>query len=435
MKKTLLLFAMLLGVVGAWAQRTMPTISDEPQNGEWAENTTWYTLKTKNGYYYKTDLSLNTSSKPADADIAGNHKYQWCITGNEADGYKLYNRYQGASQFLGSNNINGGTSDCYFTSEVQDKITTFKFRESTHGDAWWCLQLNGNTAEAYLARNGNGGHLIAWSTGYETAKKDGGAPITFEEVEDLPEISLTNVQPNGDQLTLYIDATSQTLNFSMDSPKDLGAKAKFAYVLHDDGKYTFYNEASKLFLIWRGNTSGGFNGNKGTLSDYNATYCKWTLATDTKDEVPCFRLGGTRGDNSYGSLVLLTAIGTKKYRFDAFGNSDGYTLDNSNGSQYSNWFTVQVNCSLYNEESECEFKWMYETNTFATDPKPTITGIVGATLSDEFFNGGSEYSANITFPFPVSKKNGVTNPTMISSFKGDSHQADVLSCGMLTMEL
>ena len=67
---------------------------------------------------------------------------------------------------------------------------------------------------------------------------------------------------------------------------------------------------------------------------------------------------------------------------------------------------------------------MYETNTFATDPKPTITGIVGATLSDEFFNGGSEYSANITFPFPVSKKNGVTNPTMISSFKGDSHQAD-----------
>ena len=410
MKKTLLLFAMLLGVVGAWAQRTMPTISDEPQNGEWAENTTWYTLKTKNGYYYKTDLSLNTSSKPTAADIASNHKYQWCITGNETVGYKLYNRYQGASQFLGSNKIASGTSDCYFTSEVQDKITTFKFRESTHGDAWWCLQLNGNTAEAYLARNGSGGHLIAWCTGYNTAKGDGGAPIIFEEVEDLPEISLTNVQPNGDQLTLYIDATKQILDFSMDSPKELGAKAKFAYVLHDN-KYTFYNEASKSFLIWRNNDVN----NKGTMSSYNATYCDWSLTQSQQNGVTYFRMNSKRSNGtSDGTLILLTPVNQKEYRFDGYDNTVGWTT-NTNGNQYSNLFTILINCSLYNEATGSTFQLTHSTPDIGVKPTITLSGIVGATLSDEVFDGGSEYSANITFPVPISSET-VSNPTMISSY-------------------
>ena len=410
MKKTLLLFAMLLGVLGAWAQRTMPTISGEPQNGEWAENTTWYTLKTKNGYYYKTDLSLSTTSKPTAADIASNHKYQWCITGNETDGYKLYNRYQGASQFLGSDKIVSGTSDCYFTSEVQDKITTFKFRESTHGDAWWCLQLNGNTPEAYLARNGSGGHLIAWRTGYDTAKQDGGAPITFEEVEDLPEISLTNVQPNGDQLTLYIDATSQTLTFSMDSPKELGAKAKFTYVLHD-GKYTFYNEASKSFLVWRNNDTS----NKGTMSSYNAKYCDWSLTQSQQNGVTYFRMNSKRsGTDNDGTLILLTPVNQKNYRFDGYGNTVGWTT-NTNGNQYSNLFTVQINCNLYNEASGSTFQLTYSTPDIGVKPTITINS-EGVTLSDEVFDGGSEYYAKVTFPFPVSSETKI-NPTMISSFK------------------
>ena len=414
MKKTLLLFAMLLGVVGAWAQRTMPTISDEPQNGEWAENTTWYTLKTKNGYYYETDLFLNTASKPTAADIAGNHKYQWCITGNETNGYKLYNRYQGASQFLASNKIASGTSDCYFTSEVQDKITTFKFRESTHGDAWWCLQLNGNTAEAYLARNGDsekGNNLIAWQTEYNTAKRDGGAPITFEEVEDLPEISLTNVQPNRDQLTLYIDATTQTLTFSMDSPKDLGAKAKFAYVLHD-GKYTFYNEASKSFLIWRDYETS----NKGTMSSYNATYCDWSLTQSQQNGVTYFRMNSKRSNGtSDGTLNLLTSVGEKKYRFDRYGNTVAWEPGNSNNQQYSNLFTILINCSLYNEALGSTFQWTHSTPDIGVQPTITLSGIVGARLSDEVFDGGSEYSANITFPVPVSSET-VANPTFISTY-------------------
>ena len=407
MKKTLLLFAMLLGVVGAWAQRTMPTISDEPKNGEWAKNTTWYTLKTKNGFYYETDLFLNTESKPTAADIAGNHKYQWCITGNETNGYKLYNRYQGASQFLASNKIASGTSDCYFTSEVQDKITTFKFRESTHGDAWWCLQLNGNTAEAYLARNGDrnkGYNLIAWQTGYNTAKGDGGAPITFEEVEDLPEISLTNVQPNGDQLTLYINATSQTLDFSMDSPKELGAKAKFAYVLHD-GKYTFYNEASKSFLVWRNNDTS----NKGTMSSYNAKYCDWSLTQSQQNGVTYFRMNSKRsGTDNDGTLILLTPVGKKEYRFDGYGNTVGWAAG-TNGNQYSNLFTILINCSLYNEASGSTFQLTHSTPDIGV--KPTIN-VEGVTLSNEVFNGGSEYSAKVTFPFPVSSET-VANPILI----------------------
>ena len=375
---------MLLGVVGAWAQEdTFVT----PEAGK------YYIIKglsTTAPYLGKsnTNGAFSVVASESDAGI-----FYVEASNNAGKYYMTCVNATSATQFFGHN------GDVRLVDQKRD------------------VTLEAATDGKYYIAVGNNWMHNNKENSIGTGSKDATPQNQWGFIEaplnTAPEITLTNVQPNGDRLTLYVDDTN-ALTFSASSPTELGAKAKFAYTVIN-GKYVFFNKSKNCYLIWRGNTGGGFNGNKGTLSYYNDTYCKWTLATGTKDGVPCFRLGGTRDDanKTYGSLILLTAKGTKDYRFDAFGDSDGYTLNTKN-NQYSNWFTVQVNCSLYNEESESEFKWMYETNTFATDPKPTITGIVGATLSYEFFNGGCEYSANIAFPFPVSSETKI-NPTMISS--------------------
>ena len=50
------MLCLLLGLVCnvAWAQQ--PKASDTPVDGQWAENTTWYQIKTGNGYYFRSDI-------------------------------------------------------------------------------------------------------------------------------------------------------------------------------------------------------------------------------------------------------------------------------------------------------------------------------------------------------------------------------------------
>ncbi len=381
---------MLLGVVGAWAQEDNFVT---PEAGK---------------YYIIKGLS-ETAPYLGKSNTDG----AFAVVASESD----------AGIFYVEASNNAGK---YYMTCVNATSTTQFFGHS--GDVRLMDQKQDVTLEAatdgkyYIAVGNNWMHnnkASSIGTGSKDATPQNKWGFIEAPLNTAPEITFTNVQPNGDRITLYIDDYS-TLNFSLSTPEELGAKAKFAYTVND-GKYTFFNKSKNCYMIWRGNTSGGHNNNKGTMSYYNASYCDWTLANVTKDGVPCFRLQGKRGDNSNGSLILLTLSGQREYRFDAYGYTDGWALNNNN-NQFSNNFTVQVNCTLHHEASNSTFRGQCETNPF--DTKPTITGVAGLTISDEVFNGGSEYSANIEFPFPVSKKNGVTKPTMISSFKGDSHQAD-----------
>lgn len=83
-----------------------------------------------------------------------------------------------------------------------------------------------------------------------------------------PEVTFTNVQQDGKEYVLYIN-DSDVLALSAESAETLGAAAKFRLTEQENGKFTFYNEAKSLYMIWRGKGNGA-NEDKGVLAEYDA---------------------------------------------------------------------------------------------------------------------------------------------------------------------
>ena len=385
MKKTLLLFAMLLGVVGAWAQEDNFVT---PETGK------YYIIKglsTTAPYLGKsnTNDAFSVVASESDAGI-----FYVEASNNAGKYYMTCVNATSATQFFGHN------GDVRLVGQKQD-VT---LEAATDGKYYIAVGNN-------WMHNNKENSIGTGSKGATTENQWG---FIEAPLNTAPEITFTNVQPNGDRLTLYVD-DNNTLTFSASSPTELGAKAKFTYTVIN-GKYVFFNKSKNCYLIWRGYTSGGFNSNKGTLSYYNATYCDWELnANDENHGDKGFYFRAKRENTSkYGSLILLTTSTTtpKSYVFDAYETGAAWEPGNSKNQQFSNLFTVQINCNLYNEASGSTFQLTHSVPNIGVKPTISLSGIVGATLSDEVFDGGSEYSANITFPFPVSKE------VYISSFKG-----------------
>ena len=85
-------------------------------------------------------------------------------------------------------------------------------------------------------------------------------------------------------------------------------------------------------------------------------------------------------------------------------------------------YTANITYTLTDVNGET-YSWS-ASGTYGT--APTITGCDGATISNEVWNEGSRtYTADITFPFPISS-NSVTNWTYIGSFATNSYTASRL---------
>lgn len=101
------------GDVIAWVYRCPFNVSDEPSNGNWAANTYWHFLDIHTSYHYYLNIPenfdysnlipANTTTKSASYDDG----YLWCITGNNTDGYRLYNKRAGATKVMTYDSANG----------------------------------------------------------------------------------------------------------------------------------------------------------------------------------------------------------------------------------------------------------------------------------------------------------------------------------------
>ena len=184
MKKLLFLFAVLLTSVGAWAQDyEMPVISPVPTDGAWAVNTTWYTIKTGNNYYFRQDGKNATTGVitlkqvPRTTEDVG----LWCVTGNATDGYMLYNKAEGPTSPLGVENLADGSNVTFGGSNNQ-----FEFVQSKKtGDDWWCIKVKG-TANLYLNENYSSHNLVTWNSSeavngwLNSGDGDNGSALIFE---------------------------------------------------------------------------------------------------------------------------------------------------------------------------------------------------------------------------------------------------------------
>lgn len=120
---------------------------------------------------------------------------------------------------------------------------------------------------------------------------------------------------NGTYTYIYWDAANDQLAAAvLGEGEELPETAKFICRQVGD-QYAFVNNAGK-YLTWRGNTSGGYNDNKGGTDTFNATYNLFTVApttiTNYVDADAAFIAGtmvitGQRSNNSDGTFVLTAA--------------------------------------------------------------------------------------------------------------------------------
>ena len=147
------------------------------------------------------------------------------------------------------------------------------------------------------------------------------------------EVTFTNIQKDGTtKYTLYINENNE-LALSTSSAEELGGAAKFFCEKRANNKYSFYNRAKGLYLIWRGKDAG-YNSDKGVLGEYNATYCDWTInAGAVISETHTYYFVGKRSNGTNdGTLVVMKSNGV----FDGWGNTQALS------DTYSNLYDIQV---------------------------------------------------------------------------------------------
>ena len=159
--------------------------------------------------------------------------------------------------------------------------------------------------------------IYAVFAGQKPADKWDGKVLTF-----------TNVQQSGAERVLYING-SNLLDVTTSSADEVGAAAQFLCTKEASGKYSFFNEAAQLYMIWRAGGNYGYNNNSGTLAAYNATYCDWSI--NQASVADRYYIVSKRANGNDGSIILM-ASGV----FDAWSGSEGYSAN------YSNHFRIDV---------------------------------------------------------------------------------------------
>ena len=185
LKSTLcLLMALVCNV--AWAQ---PKASPAPVDGQWAEGTVWYQIKTKSGFYLRGDnLDANGNVQLPSTSTLDNAAL-WCVVGDAANGYTFYNKAVGADKALCMNTT---TTRAQFVASGTDGYTvTFDFVASQKTDAsntYWCVRKHtGSDNNYYWNPQGDPKQLTYWNS--SGATNDNGSAFLFTEVVVLPYFS------------------------------------------------------------------------------------------------------------------------------------------------------------------------------------------------------------------------------------------------------
>lgn len=205
MKKlsTLLLLLMLfMGGVISSAQTF--TASDAPSNGQWSENTHWYTIKFKNQAadqdfrYWSLRSNLLTEDGSMTTDVQGNNDLVaedlWCaVCVDEANkGYQFYNYTAGTTKILGmTGSEDGGRAKMYEKSALADNsdvYTTFYYNQTAFrydGVVPNAFRV-ATTGNNYLnSRTQNSKAYLAFWNNSEAIKNCSGSAFLFTGLDEL----------------------------------------------------------------------------------------------------------------------------------------------------------------------------------------------------------------------------------------------------------
>lgn len=253
------MLSLLMGMVCSvgWAQ---PTVSPAPSDGQWAEGTTWYQIKTKSGYYLRGDnldsggyVQMPSSSGLNDAAL-------WCIVGDAENGFAFYNKAIGAETPMCMNNSNNYAQ---FVAMGSDGYTsTFDFVSSQKSDAnttYWCVRKHtGADNNFYWNPQGDPKKLTYWNS--SSATNDNGSAFLFTEykqpdvttfsTEDAPRWYSVEFKTGGNFLTDAGSGNNMVTVGAADSNEEcwmfigdyFGFKMKSG-----NGNYVYYDETASRF--------------------------------------------------------------------------------------------------------------------------------------------------------------------------------------------
>ena len=232
MKKITFLLSLLLASAGVTASaQDAFKASSAPSNGNWASDTQWYKMTLGGNHLsaYITDHNGSLLDNSAAAEGAGAY---WCVVGDEANGYKFYNRAAGPNKVFGivctlTNNDNDLTRASFYTSETVSASsgvgTTFDlglYAETTSNE--YHVKLHG-AGNYYWNKRGN--YLGYWNSSAATDKSVAGSKVKFSAVE------LSEVEAADNAL-------------AADFKTALSEKIAAAKTLLDDNKVGYYSQAA-----------------------------------------------------------------------------------------------------------------------------------------------------------------------------------------------
>lgn len=165
----------LFSAVAAWGEAPFKVTSIV--DGQFAAGTMWYTVRIADAGYYLSDngtgtfISLDRATTTlADEDL-------WCFTGNDTDGYRLYNKKAGTGKVLASPATMGGDEGgaAYVvlkdTAALGTDKTYWDISTSTYNPDGFYMNQKGAAANKINNRQGK---LAFWTGG-----ADGGSTIYF----------------------------------------------------------------------------------------------------------------------------------------------------------------------------------------------------------------------------------------------------------------
>lgn len=210
MRKTILAacFGLAMSAVAGPVGVEPTTITD----GAFAPSTKWYTMQIAAAGYYLTDRETD-GHMPLDQTIPTlGYGEQWCLVGDETNGYTIYNRAAGTGKSLaGPIKPTGDTGlTGYVTLKepgVEGQCYKWNFTSSTHITGGYYMNEQGYTSNKV---NNRGNILAFWTTG-----ADAGSTIVFKEiakptvnngvivVQDNPRVTLSGDAP----ITVNTDGT------------------------------------------------------------------------------------------------------------------------------------------------------------------------------------------------------------------------------------
>ena len=183
----------LNGDVIEWVFYCPFNVSDEPSEGSFAANTYWhfldinsgshYYLNIPEGFDYTNKIPANTTTKSLADD------FLWCITGNNTDGYRLYNKQAGPTKVMTFTSGTGAFMSALSGNEEASLFTMAHTNLSGSNNTTGAptFQFAGATARP------NFDHVSAVAS---WANSDKGSEFTFEPVEVyIDELLVNNYMP------------------------------------------------------------------------------------------------------------------------------------------------------------------------------------------------------------------------------------------------